>query len=166
MSPVPRNFSISSGDCDVGVFLDSLMSTSIHSLCSTETQPRVSPSYPMNNDLDGTMNKEMRQQETSAPDTSAQRAQTLAPTPKRPSLPTKGSTFRDRMKGLSVIMPPSPADVHAKPPTCPAPLRRNVELQKKLSERHFLFRPVSEDDQSKASSSYHTKSATVTRAEF
>lgn len=159
-------------NCDsrVGVFIDSLLSTSIHSICSAEPRQRVSsPSYPMNDDnITNDATNVERQPSSSSPapvskDTIAPTLTTVAPTPKRPPMPPSNLQQR-KIPGLAVIIPPSPDDVHATP-TCPVSLRRNVELKKKLSERHFLFRPVSEDDQSKASSSY-TKASSVTRAAF
>jgi len=172
----PRHFSFGSGDCDgrVGVFIDSLLSTSIHSICSSESRSRAStPSYPIN---DGNLKNVTTNNESWHPasssalfskdDNNPPTLTTVAPLPKRPPLP-KGSTLQQRkMPGLSLIIPPPPADVHATPPTCPTSLQRHVELKKKLSERHFLFRPVSEDDQSKASSSSYIKAPSGTRAEF
>jgi hypothetical protein len=90
---------------------------------------------------------------------------TLAPTPKRPPLPTKNrTTLQERKKpGLSLTIPQSPDDVQEMPPTCPVSLQRHVELKKKLSSSHFLFRPVSEDDQSNASAMNKKK---VNKAQF
>mmetsp|Transcript_2180 Transcript_2180/g.3764 ORF Transcript_2180/g.3764 Transcript_2180/m.3764 type:complete len:147 (-) Transcript_2180:79-519(-) len=144
----PRNFSFGSGDCESS-FFDSLLSTSIHSFCTTETRPRVaSPSYPMCGDVANECAKndtasESGQQASSS--TQVSKDNNTA-TPVRPRLP-KGSTQRRRkLPGLSVIIPESPADVHATPPTCPVSLRRNVELKKKLSQTQFLFRPISDED--------------------
>ncbi len=168
----PRNFSSS------GSFFDSILSTSIHSLCSADTRPRVSsPSYPMCGDVatdcaknDTTNNNESGNSASSSKqvpkDIDTPPLTTVAPTPMRPP-PPKGSTTQQlkNLPGLSVIIPPSPADVHSAPPKCPVSLRKNVELKKKLSERHFLFRPVSEDDQSKTSSAC-TKPTSETQAAF
>lgn len=173
MSPLPRKFSSSVGDCDIGDYFDSLtnsiLSTS-HSMCSAETQPRVqSPTYPMkrsgreeekttkNNDREGLPPKQNNTQTLTA----------LAPTPKRPPLPTDNrTTLQERKKpGLSLTIPQSPDDVQEMPPTCPVSLQRHVELKKKLSSSHFLFRPVSEDSQSTASA-MNKKSSNVKRAQF
>ena len=173
MSPLPRKFSPSVGDCDIGAYFDSLtnsiLSTS-HSMCSAETQPRVqSPTYPMkrsdreeettakNNDKEGLPPKQNNTQTLTA----------LAPTPKRPPLPTKNrTTLQERKKpGLSLTIPQSPDDVQEMPPTCPVSLQRHVELKKKLSSSHFLFRPVSEDDQSNASA-MNKMSSSVNKAQF
>ncbi len=166
----PRNFSSS------GSFFDSILSTSIHSLCAAETVSRVSsPSYPMcgdnaitdcaktvstdDNEESGNPASSSKQKDNIKPLT------TVAPTPMRPS-PPKGSTTQQRNKrpGLSVIIPPSPSDVHSAPPRCPVSLMKHVDLKKRLSERHFLFRPVSDDDQSKTSSAY-TKTIEGSQAE-
>lgn len=179
MPSLSRNFSFGSssvGDCDIGAYFDSLtnsiLSTS-HSMCSAETQPRVqSPTYPMkrsdreedtttkNNDREGLPPKQNNTQTTLT-------TTTLAPTPKRPPLPTKTrSTFQERKKpGLSLSIPQSPDDVQEMPPTCPVSLQRHVELKKKLSSSHFLFRPVSEDSQSTASA-MNKNSSSVNRAQF
>ena len=168
----PRNFSSGSGNGESS-FFDSLLSTSIDSLCSAETRPRVaSPSYPMCGDVvtdcanNDTTNESGQSASSSAPVSNTQTLTTATPTPMRPPLP-KGSTRQQwrKLPGLSVSIPESPADVHTAPPSCPVSLRKNVELKKNLSERHFLFRPVSEDDQSKASSTF-TKASTVNRASF
>lgn len=153
----PRNFSSS------GSFFESILSTSIHSLCAAETVPRVSsPSYPMCGDAatdcsktDATNDNESGYQSTSSKQVSTPTLTPVEPTPMRPP-PPKGSTTQQRKKrpGLSVIIPPSPSDVHSAPPRGPVSLMKHVELKKKLSERHFLFRPVSDDDQSKTSSAY------------
>ena len=175
MSPLPRKFSSSVGDCDIGAYFDSLtnsiLSTS-HSMCSAETQPRAqSPTYPMkrsgreeetttkNNDEEAPVPKQNNTQTTLTT--------TLVPTPKRPPLPTKNrTTLQERKKpGLSLTIPQSPDDVQEMPPTCPVSLQRHVELKKKLSSSHFLFRPVSEDSQSTASA-MNKKSSNVKRAQF
>ena len=152
MPPLPQV-----GDCDVGAWLtNSILSTSIHSICSAETTPRESPTYPMKSDQ-----QNEQQSETSAKHINAQTV-TVAPTPKRPPLPKNRSTYQDRKKpGLSLVIPQSPDDVHAMPPICPVSLGRNVELKKRLSDSHFLFRPVSEDEQSKASSMNTKKTSSV-----
>mmetsp|Transcript_1531 Transcript_1531/g.2096 ORF Transcript_1531/g.2096 Transcript_1531/m.2096 type:complete len:171 (+) Transcript_1531:132-644(+) len=168
----PRNFSSS------GSFFDSILSTSIHSLCAAETVPRVSsPSYPMCGDVatdcaktvstdDNEGGHQALSSKQGSNDNNTPTLTTVAPTPMRPP-PPKGSTTQQRNKrpGLSVIIPPSPSDVHSAPPRCPVSLMKHVELKKKLSERHFLFRPVSDDDQSKATSA-HTKTTEGTRAAF
>lgn len=90
-----------------------------------------------------------------------------APDPRRPPLnPNKTKStcstisYRNRKKvGLSINLPPvTTSDIHTIPPPDhdnPPPLiscSRNVELRRKsLGERHF-FRPVSEDEESRASS--------------
>ena len=149
----PRNVSFGSGSS----FFDSLLSSSIHSFCSTETRPRVaSPSYPMCGDITSDCVKNDTASESGQPASSSTQVskhnktvQPLTPTSVRPNV-SKGLTRQQRkLPGLSVIIPQSPADVHATPPTCPVSLRRNVDLKKNLSEKQFLFRPVSDDDQSK-----------------
>ncbi len=168
----PRNFSSS------GSFFDSILSTSIHSLCAADTVPRVSsPSYPMCGDAITDCAKTVStedNEDSGHPASSSKQGSkdnntplnTVAPTPMRPP-PPKGSTTQQRNKrpGLSVIIPPSPSDVHSAPPRCPVSLMKHVELKKKLSESHFLFRPVSDDDQSKTSSAY-TKTTKGTQAGF
>lgn len=150
----PRNVSFGSGSS----FFDSLLSSSIHSFCSTETRPRVaSPSYPMCGDITNDCVKNDTASESGQPASSSTQVSkdnktvplTTVAAPVRPNV-SKGSTRQQRkLPGLSVIIPQSPADVHATPPTCPVSLRRNVDLKKNLSEKQFLFRPVSDDDQSK-----------------
>ena len=176
MPSLPRNFSFGSssvGDCQyIGAYFDSLtnsiLSTS-HSMCSAETQPRVqSPTYPMKNDGVEVMKTKNNDREGPVPkqNNTQTTLTTLAPTPKRPPLPTTRSTLQERKKpGLSLTIPQSPDDVQEMPPTCPVSLQRHVELKKKLSSSHFLFRPVSEDDQSNASA-VNKKSSSVNRAHF
>ena len=137
------------GDCQaisMGRFIDTLLSTSINSMCASKDDARmVSPveqyvegSPPRSRSDKGILDISDEMETPTRANRSYQHSQ---------SLPDMNSSFRNRKpSGLSI----SANDLNTMDVTKaqPAPIycARNVEMRRKsLSERHF-FRPVSEDD--------------------
>ena len=174
-------YNIFDSDCEsvsMGGFFNSLITSSINSLtpmCNDSASgPRVySPTYPKyqkQSSVSSTIGREeadktcgasaaatlsQARQQHHAPDAACAAIDHRPPlNPAKPKAAKEATTsFRNRKKfGLSLNIPPPPADPH-QPPTSPnGPPRiscpTNVELRRKaLPERHF-FRPVSEDEES------------------
>ena len=149
---------------------DSAISTPMCNDNDISGEEDLRTTYPMNGQADD-LDRSTKASNVSKTLDSRRRPVSLsvatAPDPRRPPLnPTKPkstcstTSYRNRKKvGLSINVPPvTTSDVHTIPPPDhddPPPLiscSRNVELRRKsLSERHF-FRPVSEDEESRASS--------------
>jgi hypothetical protein len=139
----------------MGRFIDTLLSTSINSMCASKDDARmVSPveQYVVNHspprsrsdkgilDVSGEM----------PTPTAGNRSKNFYRHSQ--SLPANlNSSFRNRKpSGLSISAHDLTAVDLTNPQACPAPIycARNVEMRRKsLNERHF-FRPVSEDDES------------------
>lgn len=136
------------GDCQaisMGRFIDTLLSTSINSMCASKDDARMVS--PVEDYVEGSPPRSRSDKgildisDEMATPTRANRSYHHSQ-----SLPNMNSSFRNRKpSGLSIsandISPNDVTKAHA-----PIYCARNVEMRRKsLSERHF-FRPVSEDD--------------------
>eukprot|EP01082_Thalassiosira_pseudonana_P010585 g9157.t1 g9157 contig36:13527-14012(-) len=155
---MPPHF-FKSSDCQamsMGQLFDSLLATSINSMCSDNSVARVySPTIEHTGSIssDSTPTKDVRSNEISSQDCTPIITAPKAVPRVKPPLHRQSSSFRDRKPaGLSISASPYCYDESNPqgPTSLPSPIycARNVELRRKsLSERCF-FRTVSEDDES------------------
>ena len=141
------------GDCQpipsVSRFIDTLLSTSIHSICTFQDEERMgSPveqyTQPRTQSDHGILDVSDEMYSPATAKTSRH------PYMHSQSLPANLKSFRNRKPSGLSITPHDLSTVDTTKASSHAPIycARNVEMRRKsLHERHF-FRPVSEDDES------------------